>query len=274
MRGGSFGLCAMLGVLSWMRVFGSFAWIVLALYLSIYAPLSIWLTQRMRLPGWLVPLGFAFSWVGLEWLHSQSIFGFAWGELGSSQIDGFPRYCAALGSVYLISFLMLWGVGVLVASRIHRNAPRWWLWCTTGVVLVCMLGGWLQVSTSTTRQRASYDRKQVFTLMQPDVLEGLTPEALVKGISYDEYQHRMAVMTTLSQQAMRQGTIRRERNSQSTSATRYLAGERHPSTAFLCEYPCALPGHAQRLPDWRTSRWSAQFRVPVLTRGVGAGALR
>lgn len=189
--------------LSWMRLFGVLPWLILAGVLAFFAWLAVWMTQRLALPQWLSPLGFALCWTGLEWLRSQSIFGLSWSEIGASQVDGAVAAIASLGSVYLISFIMLWSVGTLLHWRQLRQAPRWYLPALAGVMALCLAGGWWQTRATTARWMAS-PRKQTFALIQPSLQRGLTPQALVNTLSVDELLSREAVMCALSRQSVAQ----------------------------------------------------------------------
>lgn len=189
--------------LSWMRLFGVLPWLMLAGALALFAWLAVWMAQRLALPPWLFPLGFALCWTGLEWLRSQSIFGFSWAEIGASQVDGVTAAMASLGSVYLISFIMLWSVGTLLRWRQVRQAPRWYLPVLAGVVALCLAGGWWQTRLTTARWLAS-PRTQTFALVQPSLQRGLTPEALVNAPSVEELLRREAVMCALSRQSVAQ----------------------------------------------------------------------
>lgn len=196
-----YGLGFSLGVLSWMRLFGYLPWVLVALYLALIPWLALVLVQRMRLPTWLAPLGLALAWTGLEWLRGLGLFGFAWGEVGMSQVEGVTAFLAALGGVPLITFLMLWVTGTVVAHVTIPATPRWLLPAALGVLGVLLLGGWLQVRTP----RATPHRVQL-TVVQPNTLRGLTPAALVTPITWQEYQRRRQVLFTLSRQTSAPGT--------------------------------------------------------------------
>lgn len=195
-----FSLSFFFNVLSWMRLFDVLPWIALALFLSPWIPLAIWLSRRMHLPPWLSPLGLATAWVGTEWLRSRWIFGFSWGEVGASQVDGPPAVLASLGSVYLISFMMIWSSDTLVQWFMKRSLPRLSLpFCLT-ILLVCLLIANWQVQVTISRWHAQSD-SQVFSVIQPSVLRGLTPAALVTPEEPEETQQRLNVTVALSRRS-------------------------------------------------------------------------
>ncbi len=135
-----YGLAFYLGTLSWMRLFGVVPWLLLAGYISLTPWLALLLTQRMPQRRWLIPLGFALAWTGLEWLRGQGIFGFPWSEVGASQVEGFTAHIAALGGVPLLSFLLLWVTGsAMLQQLIDRQIfPRFDCGVALGVLLLCV----------------------------------------------------------------------------------------------------------------------------------------
>ncbi|MHB9132187.1 MAG: apolipoprotein N-acyltransferase [Armatimonadota bacterium] len=194
---GWYGLLFMLVSLSWLRLFGFLPWLLLAAYLALTPLLSVLITRRMRLPRWLTPLGFALAWTGLEWLRGQGMFGLAWSELGASQIEGFPARMAALGGIPLISFLMLWVVGVIVQYYTDRTAPRRHGLLAMGALVLCLLGGWWQTQQTVGRWQANPHR-QLIAVVQPSTQKGLTPEVLVKRSTPQERQQRLDMLTALT----------------------------------------------------------------------------
>ena len=190
-----------LGVLSWMHLFGYLPWALLAGLLALTVWVAVRLAASMALPRWLQPLGLACAWTGIEWARSQSIFSFSWGEIGASQVDGFPARLAALGSVYLISFLMLLLTGMCVQGLLDRTTPRWFIAAVVGFALLCLGAGWWQtIRTESRWQHAA--QSQVFALVQPCSQRGLTPQALVTPMTNDEFTTRVTTLLDLSRQSL------------------------------------------------------------------------
>jgi apolipoprotein N-acyltransferase len=104
------GLLFFVPVLQWMRYadYRMYAtWILLAIYCSLYFPATLWgirLLDSRRVPLIVsVPL----VWVGLEFLRSFLMTGFAWYYLGHTQHDVLPMIqITDLGGVYLVSALV------------------------------------------------------------------------------------------------------------------------------------------------------------------------
>lgn len=105
------GLAFFLPILQWLRVADwrmNIAWGLLTIYCSLYFPVAVLLIRRLdrmrKLPLWLaVPA----VWVGLEYVRSFALTGFAWYYLGHSQHQYLQVIQVAdLGGVYLVSFLI------------------------------------------------------------------------------------------------------------------------------------------------------------------------
>ncbi|HEX2951275.1 MAG TPA: apolipoprotein N-acyltransferase [Armatimonadota bacterium] len=198
-----FAIVFYLGTLSWMRLFGFLPWCCLACYLSLIAPISLWITRRMALPTWSAPLGFALTWTGIEWLRSQSIMGFSWSEIGASQVNGITANIASLGSVYLISFLMLLLVGCLIQRIRKVTTPYLFPLISLAILVLCVLGGWYQ-SFRCQQRWAHQTKSQIFALVQPSIQRGLTPEALVTPLSNEELLRRQQIILDLSHASVEQ----------------------------------------------------------------------
>ncbi len=196
-----YGLCFALVSLSWLRLFTVLPWLLVAAYLSLLPWLAVGLTQAMRLPRWLVPLGVALAWAGGEWLRGQGTFGFAWSELGASQVDGATAAIAAVGGLPLLGLLMVWVVGAIVAAVTDRATPRW----ATAVPLVALplvlLVGLLAVRGADARWWASSVTQRV-TVVQPNTMRGLDPEALVTPLTNAEVFQRLQTTLTYSRSAV------------------------------------------------------------------------
>ena len=184
-----------------MRLFDMLPWLLLSLVLSLTIPAMIWLVQLMELPRWFQPALLAISCVGVEWLRSLSIFGISWGEIGASQVDGPFSMLASLGSIYLISFVMILLVGSAVLWRTRQPMPQWYLPVVCGCVLILLVGGFYQAQQARYRwEHAS--SSQLFILTQPCVLRGLRPSDLVTSLSYAELLQRETKYIMLSQQGI------------------------------------------------------------------------
>ncbi len=117
-RGRRVFLCAWLGglafftpALQWMRVADYrmyYTWAMLAVYCSLYFPVAVRLLRRLD-RGTRLPLVVTLPavWVGLEFLRSFLLTGFAWYYLGHSQHDVLPLIQVAdLGGAYAVSLLV------------------------------------------------------------------------------------------------------------------------------------------------------------------------
>lgn len=122
------GLAFFVTSLQWMRVadYRMYAtWMMLATYCAVYFPVGLWLIRgldRRRVPLFLsVPL----VWVGLEWVRSWALSGFAWYYLGHAQHRwGALIQIADLGGVYTISLLVAAVNGWLADLAFHTPALR------------------------------------------------------------------------------------------------------------------------------------------------------
>lgn len=135
------GLVFFVLLLSWMRVIGTDAWLVLALYCALWFVLVGGATSLVtRLP--VAPV-----WVGAVWVLEEALRGrvplggFPWGNLAFSQ-PGTPLldYAAIGGSAFLSFMVALIGAS-LVAIVAHRRAQRRRpgdIWAAVVVVLLVL----------------------------------------------------------------------------------------------------------------------------------------
>lgn len=202
-----YGLCFFFSTLAWMRLFDMLPWLLLSIILACTFSLGIRIVQYMRLPKWLVPFGFALTMSGIEWLRSQSIFGFPWAEFGSSQVDGLPGRMAALGSVYLITFFLLWVGGTILYAVLHRDQPRWLLPVCLLSLVTALAGSWWQTAAKAHQWRRQTD-SQLVSVIQPCTQRGLTPRALVTPLSYEELERRKVTLLNLSRSSIADDTLR------------------------------------------------------------------
>jgi apolipoprotein N-acyltransferase len=126
------GLVFFWPALQWMRVADPrmyIAWSVLAIYCSLYFPLTLWivrfLERRTRLP---LVFGLPVAWTATEYFRAyfgNDFFGsgFPWYQLGHTQHDFLPLIQVAdLAGVYAVSFLVLL-VNALVFEML--DGRRW-----------------------------------------------------------------------------------------------------------------------------------------------------
>ena len=202
-----YGLVFALGTFIWMRLFGMVPWLLLAGYLSLTPWLALRLTQCMPQRRWLIPLGFALAWCGLEWLRGLGLFGLPWAEVGASQVDGFTAHIAAVGGLPLLTFLMLWVTGTLLQQLLDRQWSPALTAIVLTVLLLCIGAGEWQVHAT----RARWLRQPAtlhLALIQPDSLRGLSPEDLKPPATAEEQaqwelkrRQRLEALLTLSTQA-------------------------------------------------------------------------
>lgn len=118
------GLAFFLPLLHWSGIYvGAVPWVALAsaeaAFLALFGALA---PSLLRLPGG--PLWFAGWWVAVEALRARVPFGgFPWGALAFSQDNAPTLGLAALGSVPLVSFVVVLA-GALLASALARRSPQ------------------------------------------------------------------------------------------------------------------------------------------------------
>lgn len=125
------GLAFFWPVLQWMRVADFrmyFTWAMLATYCSFYFPVAVFLIRRID-RGTAVPftVNVACVWIGLEYVRSFLLTGFAWYYLGHALHDLLPfTQIADVTGVYGVSFLVAavnaWLFALLYQSSVFR---RW-----------------------------------------------------------------------------------------------------------------------------------------------------
>jgi apolipoprotein N-acyltransferase len=97
-------------VIQWMRVadarmYG--CWALLSLYCAFYFPAALALMRRLERTPLPFCLNVAFVWVGLEYIRSFALTGFAWYYLGHAQHDFLTLIqIADLGGAYAVSFVV------------------------------------------------------------------------------------------------------------------------------------------------------------------------
>ncbi len=153
--------------LSWVRLFGFPAWLLLSAILSLYiggfAALYRWLS--LRFPGrdlLLIPL----AWTAVEVIRSSGTLGFPWALLGVSQHATLPvLQLAAVGGVHLISFVI-----ALVNAALLTLLGGWRrsLWAAAGVaalVAVAIVAGFW-------RAQLPLEPGRSVAVLQPNIAPG------------------------------------------------------------------------------------------------------
>jgi apolipoprotein N-acyltransferase len=126
------GLVFFVPALQWMRVADprmAIAWVVLAVYCSLYFPTALWvvrfLDRRTRLP---LLLSAPLAWTALEYFRSyfgNDFFGsgFSWYQIGHTQHDFLPLIQVSdLAGAYAVSFLVVMGNALVFEALDGR---RW-----------------------------------------------------------------------------------------------------------------------------------------------------
>lgn len=135
------GGIAFLAMMTWMRMFGLLAWLLVGAYLGVFVALFAVLHQWIsagRGPAvgvWAAPV----VWTGLEYLRSIGVFGFPWGLLGLTQ-HAYPPVLqlARYTGVFGLSFVLVLASSALASLiRSRRLLPA-----LLPVVLVAGVVGW------------------------------------------------------------------------------------------------------------------------------------
>jgi len=118
-----FGFAFFLPLISWMKVVGDDAWILLSLLCASWMALTGALIALVtRLPLW--PLWVATAWPAAEALRVRIPWGgFAWGRLAFSQADTPLAFLATIGGAPLVSFAVALA-GTLIAGGVLALAPK------------------------------------------------------------------------------------------------------------------------------------------------------
>ncbi len=123
LAGLAFGLAYFGALLYWILLFGELAWVSLVLASSAFTAVfgaAASLLWRSRHPVWST-LGLAGLWTVLEWVRGAfPLGGFAWGQLGATQVDAPMLPLASVAGVWGLSFLVL-----LVAGLLLHALLRW-----------------------------------------------------------------------------------------------------------------------------------------------------
>jgi apolipoprotein N-acyltransferase len=119
-----FGFVYFGALLYWIALFGELAWVSLvgmsACYTAAFGALApaLWRPEHPILG----TLGLAALWTVIEWVRGAfPLGGFAWGQLGSAQVDAPALPLASVTGVWGLSFVVLVASGLLLLA-----AERWW----------------------------------------------------------------------------------------------------------------------------------------------------
>jgi apolipoprotein N-acyltransferase len=136
--GFAFGIAYFGPLLYWILLFGELAWISLVLmsgaYLAVFGVLApaIWRPEHPIRS----TFGLAALWTVLEWIRGAfPLGGFAWGQLGSTQLEAPTLPLASVTGVWGVSFLVL-----LVAGLLLLALERWGRGAARPLVLVVACG--------------------------------------------------------------------------------------------------------------------------------------
>ena len=105
-----FGLGFFGSLLSWIGIFGALPWVLLTIIQSLFMA-AFALSARLiagRLGAWGRLIVLPALWVAFEWIRSQGLLGFTWGDVGYSQAHALPV-------IQMASITGVWGVSFLVA---------------------------------------------------------------------------------------------------------------------------------------------------------------
>lgn len=165
------GLAFFLPGVQWLRYCDDsawLAWLLLAVYLSLYFPAFVWLARRversLKLPLIIVvPV----IWTSLEFLRMYALSGFGWLLLAHSITAWTPALqIADLGGVYAVSFVIAL-VNAAVAAWLHDRSQRWNLWLTAAVIVLTLGYGGVRLRT------AKFEPGPMAILVQTNLLQRL-----------------------------------------------------------------------------------------------------
>jgi apolipoprotein N-acyltransferase len=135
------GLAFMLWHLSWMRVIGDDAWLLLAGVFALGAALvgaGVAATSRLRV--W--PLAVPLMWVASEALRARvPLGGFPWGDLAFGQTSTTLTPYAALAGAPAVTFAVSLVGALLAYAWLERRRPRRTVVALVGVAVVCTAAG-------------------------------------------------------------------------------------------------------------------------------------
>ncbi len=142
-----FGFSFFLPHITWMRVVGDDAWVMLScLFIPAFGLLGAGIAITSRLRFWVlaVPL----LWVSTEALRSRFPFdGFPWGRLAFSQSESPLAPYAAIGGAPLVTAVVATMGALLALAWVMRRQPRICVASLIGVALLSTAGGLVPLPT-------------------------------------------------------------------------------------------------------------------------------
>jgi apolipoprotein N-acyltransferase len=120
--GFAFGAPFLIWLLAWLTVIGADAWLLLALFESLFlALMAAGLAKVSRLPAW--PLWTACLWVTQEWARDRvPLGGFPWGRLAFANTSSPFTPLAAVGGAPLVTFAVALSGALLAAAVLALRA--------------------------------------------------------------------------------------------------------------------------------------------------------
>jgi apolipoprotein N-acyltransferase len=119
-----FGICYFGALLYWILLFGELAWAALVFgsgaYTAVFGALApgVWRPQHPVAS----TAGLAALWTVLEWIRGVfPLGGFAWGQLGSTQVDAPTLPLASITGVWGLSFIVMFVAGSLLLAFERRG---------------------------------------------------------------------------------------------------------------------------------------------------------
>ena len=124
----------------WVGDIAFIGWIGLGLYMSIWAPLFIYLLRRIQLSNGFPQVSIVFVapivWVGLECVRGIILFdGYPWYLVGTGIVDTPFAHVASYGSVWLASFVVV----MFAAALATMNSVTSKTWSMFVIVGLCLL---------------------------------------------------------------------------------------------------------------------------------------
>lgn len=120
----------------WVRDVAWIGWIAIGLYMSVWAPLFIFLVRKVKsLHGVSLIFSVPILWVGLECLRGIILFdGYPWYLAGTGLLGSPLVSIASIGNVWLASFLVV----MYSTSLATVKEVRWWTWAGLILVSLCI----------------------------------------------------------------------------------------------------------------------------------------
>ena len=124
----------------WVGDIAFVGWIGLGLYMSIWAPLFVYLLRRIQLSKAFPELSIVFFaptvWVGLECVRGIILFdGYPWYLVGTGILDTPFVHIASYGSVWLASFLVVMFAAALATMK-SVKLQTWFMFALVGLLIL------------------------------------------------------------------------------------------------------------------------------------------